>query len=133
MAKNEKLETPGSKDELQGVGVRELPGSAAGAGEDEDGVWVLDTRALLPHYAHLKIRPGKSSQKCAVCVQGVGAILKTVEEAATGNDRFARMVQSARADEERDAAFARSSRASEDGDVAEPTEDPSPDVAGSNW
>lgn len=48
-------------------------------GKDEDGIRVLDARAMLSHNAHIKERGRTSSERCAFCTKGVGSVIKTVE------------------------------------------------------
>lgn len=44
---------------------------------DEDGIRVLDTRAVLAHNAHIKSRGKVADQGCAFCTTGLGAVVKT--------------------------------------------------------
>lgn len=46
--------------------------------QNEGPVRVLNTRAVMAHYRHLKERPGVN-KKCQFCASGVGAVISEVE------------------------------------------------------
>lgn len=84
-------------------------------GSNADAIRLLDARAVLSHYAHLKSRPGESRPGCGFCAGGLGAVVKEVKEPEPKAD----VVQDSGAYEEEDSSSSRSRRRSweEEGQV----------------
>ncbi len=69
---------------------------------DEDAVRLLDAKAVLAHYRHIRSQPGRPDERCGFCRAGVGAVLKIIENPKPKPD----VVPDNRVDEEKDSTSA---------------------------
>ncbi len=79
MVQDKRTRNPGSKDELQNVGVPGVLPQGNGRRANEDDLRVLDGRGFVLHHRHVQDGQPKKSG-CKICVGGLSAIITTVKQ-----------------------------------------------------
>ncbi len=59
--------------------MRGVSREVSSTGEDDNAVRVLNGKAILSHYAHLRSQPGRTDKRCAFCQSGLDGVIKEVE------------------------------------------------------
>lgn len=70
----------GNEDELQDLELSRMQRSQRGQSDEANTIRSVDTRALLSHVAHVKVRPGRTKVGCTFCQGGLAIVSTPVEQ-----------------------------------------------------
>lgn len=48
-------------------------------GTNEDEIRLLNGKAVLSHYRHIRSQPGRKDKRCSFCRDGLGAVITIIE------------------------------------------------------